>query len=337
TVGAKGMMIAMASLALLLRNKDDERYEDLEDWDKDTYWHVFLPEPIEIGGSNVSHVRIPKPFEVGVIFGTMPERIALNLLGKDDNDKTFERFLWSLRETLAFDPIPHAVAPAQEVFANWDRFRESPIESFSDQQVSNEDRYNAYTSPTAIQIGKLTGRIGISPKEVEHLWRGYSGTLGMYVLSVSDYAMRSATDAPPQPTLRIDQYPVIGSFLRSEPARSTKWLTELYNMRQALNEINGSLNKFEREGNIGRWIEIAETESEFGVPKEMALSVRPEIESAATFNSQLRRETDAIINDRNMTPAEKRELIDELISRRNVNAKETLKMVREFLSENQPE
>ncbi|MEI7308699.1 LPD38 domain-containing protein [Pectobacterium carotovorum] len=32
---------------------DDERYEELPDWDKDAYWHVWIGD---------QHVRFPKPF-----------------------------------------------------------------------------------------------------------------------------------------------------------------------------------------------------------------------------------------------------------------------------------
>lgn len=63
----RGGMIAAASLALLALNWDDERYEELQDWDKDTYWHAWIGD---------QHIRIPKPFEIGLMFGTLPERFV---------------------------------------------------------------------------------------------------------------------------------------------------------------------------------------------------------------------------------------------------------------------
>ncbi|MEI7282264.1 LPD38 domain-containing protein [Pectobacterium carotovorum] len=45
--------IAGLSLALLALSWDDERYEELPDWDKDAYWHAWIGD---------QHVCFPKPF-----------------------------------------------------------------------------------------------------------------------------------------------------------------------------------------------------------------------------------------------------------------------------------
>ena len=55
-----------AATAVYLAFRDDERYRKLEDWDKDTYYHFWLGN---------EHFRLPKPFEVGAIFNTIPERM----------------------------------------------------------------------------------------------------------------------------------------------------------------------------------------------------------------------------------------------------------------------
>ncbi|MBE0435921.1 MAG: hypothetical protein IBX56_08980, partial [Methylomicrobium sp.] len=118
-VAQRGLMVAGASIALLALNGDDERYEELEDWDKDMFWHVFL------GGE---HIRIPKPFEVGLLYGSVPERMMRNLLGKDDTKKSAQRLAWMILETFAMEPIPQAVKPLEEVIRNQDSFTNRPIE-----------------------------------------------------------------------------------------------------------------------------------------------------------------------------------------------------------------
>ncbi|HFI5333984.1 TPA: LPD38 domain-containing protein [Serratia liquefaciens] len=75
----RGGMITAASLALLVLNWDDKRYEELPDWDKDTYWHAWLP-----GGI---HILLPKPFEIGLMFGTLPERFVRTTGGQDSVGK----------------------------------------------------------------------------------------------------------------------------------------------------------------------------------------------------------------------------------------------------------
>ena len=60
------LYITLPSVILYLLNRDDERYQELPQWEKDLFWIIPTPKHV---------FRIPKPFELGVIFGTLPERI----------------------------------------------------------------------------------------------------------------------------------------------------------------------------------------------------------------------------------------------------------------------
>lgn len=44
-------MLALASVGLYLLNRDDPRYQDLPDWDRDANWHFFVGD---------QHFRYPK-------------------------------------------------------------------------------------------------------------------------------------------------------------------------------------------------------------------------------------------------------------------------------------
>ena len=63
----RGSMLMAASIALEMVNMGDERYEEVEDWDKDTYWHFWV---------DGQHYRLPKPFEIGVLFATIPDLVC---------------------------------------------------------------------------------------------------------------------------------------------------------------------------------------------------------------------------------------------------------------------
>ncbi|MGU5731430.1 LPD38 domain-containing protein [Aeromonas jandaei] len=86
-----GMITAM-SLGLLAMNWDDERYEELPDWDKDANWHFFIGD---------QHFRIPKPFEIGVMFGTIPERMVRAMGGKDTGAQLGKAVARAIGETFA--------------------------------------------------------------------------------------------------------------------------------------------------------------------------------------------------------------------------------------------
>lgn len=99
-----------------------------------------------------------------------------------------------LTGTLALNPVPQAVAPLFDVQKNRDSFFDTPIETMTDEGKLPAARYDAFTSPTMrAAFGQLTGPpLGLSPKQLEHLWDRYLGTIGIYALSVADLLAREA-------------------------------------------------------------------------------------------------------------------------------------------------
>src|SRR5690606_37360913 len=79
----RGALVIGASVAYELFNMGRPEYEELEEWEKDTYYHFW------IGGK---HVRIPKPFEVGALFSTLPQRLT-RLIGGMDSGQAFRGHL----------------------------------------------------------------------------------------------------------------------------------------------------------------------------------------------------------------------------------------------------
>lgn len=309
-VAIRGAMISMASLALYAYNRNDKRYQQLPDWDKDTYWHIFIGD---------QHYRIPKPFEVGLIFGTMPERWARLVDGDDTLRKSFDDWVWNIGQVLNMDPIPQAIKPAYSVWANKDSFSGNPIENESDQALLPADRYSSATSPTLVDLGRhVSDQTGLSPKQMQELYSGYTGALGMFVLSMVDDGTRLMEHQPPQATSRIDEMPPFSSFIRgSGPARQTQWEQDFYNAREQVNQTYASIKK---------QIAVAQLAGDEGAVARMQklldagqdnLGLRDSLNNAAEELSAIRQRIDLIQADDKMTPDEKREAIDELYQQRN--------------------
>lgn len=74
----RGLLFGMASWALFNLYRDDDRYKKLTNDDKLQYHHFW------IGEGEEGHYRIPKAFEVGAIFATLPEIITQSLDGSED-------------------------------------------------------------------------------------------------------------------------------------------------------------------------------------------------------------------------------------------------------------
>ena len=80
-----------------------------------------------------------------------------------------------------------------------------------------------------------------SPKQLEALLRGYLNTWAMYGLSAADGALFDDI-----PDLRTDQYPVIRRFFSQEPAKSTRHLSELYEVIEAATKARRTMRRMDR-------------------------------------------------------------------------------------------
>ncbi|MEQ8226748.1 MAG: LPD38 domain-containing protein [Rhodospirillales bacterium] len=325
----RGAIITAASMALLAANWNDERYQDLEDWDKDTYYHFWIGD---------DHYRLPKPFEVGAIFSTIPERMMRLMAGQDDGEKAAQRVQAMFADTFAMNPIPQLVKPMAELWANKSFFTDRDIVGMGLDRLDPEAQWTPWTSLTARWLGEvLPDALGDakSPKRIDHLVRGYFGALGMYVLGVSDSALRLVGDYPDAPDKRREDIPVLGRFLRDTPARSTVHVTDFYDMQKEAGRLLSTIREYERRGMTDE-------------ARELFKEHRGEIRTAKGLNkvasvlSNINRQIRAVNHHPTLSPAEKRRLIDALTEEKNRVVKMAANRARATMSiiedlENKPQ
>jgi hypothetical protein len=157
--------------------------------------------------------------------------------------------------------------------------------------------------------------LGLSPKRLQYLINGYFGTVGGYALQLSDMVVRQAQDKPARPTLRADDLPVVKSFYRVDPARSTVYESDFYKMREEATKLAATFNAMKKD-NPEQAKKIADEEGK-------KLAVRKVLDQTGKKLSDLNRMRDAIMADRNMTPAEKRTRIDQIQLQKNALVKAT--------------
>lgn len=305
----RGWMLTIPSILLALANMGDDDYEDLPDWDKDMYWHIWI-----LG----EHFRFPKPFEVGLIFGTVPERVVRYLAGQDEGKRLLGRLWWGLSDTLHLVDWPQVVKPAVEVAYNWDSFRGRPIESMAETRYNTpSQRYSGHTSETLREIvqagAPVFDKIGLSPKKAEHLVGGYLGTMGLWGLSVVDLATRMATDAPERPTLRPDEVPLLRVLYRgdrSDPARNTQAVEDVYKAAQMFAQMKGDITDAGKRGDREQAQQLLERHRE-------RLELFAPAAKAAEYLTDASKQINAIYADRSLTPEQKRKRVDVVLARRN--------------------
>lgn len=316
----KGLLVSMAGLALYGAFKDDERYKELEAWDRHAYFHWWVGD---------AHYRLPKPFEVGAIFNTIPEMMFNYAYDKEtDAGKTLiKEFLHMLGETFNMSPIPQTAAPLIEAGANHNFFTDRPIVSYYEEKRLPPDQYRYRTSPTMIELARrlpegldtASGKIR-SPLHLQNLYAGYTGTIGRYILQASDMAVERMLDYPMPPAKEIQDYPVLGRFNRGEtPPRRTKYETEVYSMLDKITAIQGSLNFHEKQGNLDLYLEThTQHEPYIRVAKDME-NIRENIQD-------INRAIMSIHLDEEMDPQLKQKEIDVLEETRNTVFKEGWKL-----------
>ncbi len=292
-----GMITAM-SLGLLALNWDDERYEELPDWDKDANWHFFIGD---------QHFRIPKPFEIGVMFGTIPERMVRAMGGKDTGAQLGKAVARAIGETFALNPTPQIVKPLVESYFNYDSFRGGPIENAQDLAVKVEARYNEQTSLMMRELGEATG---MSPKKLEHLLIGYTGTIGGYVMATADGLIRAAQPGE-SASWRADEIPLVKAVYRGTgPAKSTQHMEEFYRMLNEVNQLKRTVDQYRSEGLTDKANELLEEQG--GILKSRRSLSRTQQQVRVVRNK-----IELIQRDRILSADEKRRRIDELMARRN--------------------
>src|SRR5207253_4328617 len=160
--------ITLPSLYLWSQNKDNPKYRQLPQYDKDTYWHLFVGE---------HHFKWPKPWVEGVLFGALPERFFDYLTGRDP--KAFDRWLPTAIGAVLPPMIPTAVLPLAENFANYSIYRDRPLVARGLEGVSGRYQDTPYSSLLARRLGDI---LNYPPAKIDNLIAGWTG--GMGVLTV---------------------------------------------------------------------------------------------------------------------------------------------------------
>ena len=252
-IAGKTALLAAASAALYAFNRDNPLYDDLEDWDKDTSWHFFVPTPEALDAWNQGrdvpieeayvHLRYPKIWEIGAI-ASIAERGLGGFLDEQPAE-TAKHSLRVFRDVFRFEYLPQGIAPLAEQAMNRIRFLERDIESEAMQSLEPWARTGPHTSRSLKKVGEATRKLPrafqVSPAKLEALLRGYLNTWAVYGLALADGAMFDD-----MPDMRLDEYPVLRRFYRQEPARNTRHVKALYEAIRAATEVRRTMRHMDR-------------------------------------------------------------------------------------------
>ena len=307
-----GISITVPSLLLWMANRDDPRYQEIPRWQKDLFWIVMTDDTI---------YRIPKPHELGLVFGTVPERLLENFIA--DNPDAAKDIEKSLLNAFIPNMIPTAATPLIEQFANRSLFTGSPTIPSGLEKLLPEYQYTEYTTETSKAIGQIMGsfpgltkraisdeepliggvaRALSSPILMENYLRAWTGGLGMYVLQLADKGLREAgvVPDPVKPAKTLADLPVIKAFVTRYPSASAQSIQDFYDEFYAKQKVYNTVMEMAKQG------DVASMERARAVDPS-AMAQLDGIRDVLTTHSQLVR---MIHKNPQYTAEEKRQLID---------------------------
>lgn len=208
------LFITLPTIALWYLNKDNAAYQELPQWEKDTFFHIPAGDKF---------VKIPKPFELGLLYGTTFERMLQYFDDKSTgrNGVGFKGLGDRTIDTLLPDVLPTALSPIWEWWSNYSKFRQRNIVPQSQEKLPDKLQYGSNTSMVARKIGDT---FNVSPYKVDNTIMGYGGNLARLGLDITD-AISGANEK--RPTKGVTELPEIRRFF-AKPYQSSDSVQRVY-------------------------------------------------------------------------------------------------------------
>lgn len=249
--------VTLPSVYLWYANHDDERWQDIPRYVKDTSF-IFMTK---------DHIwRVPKPFEPGVIFGSLPERVLESYF--TDNPRAFKDFQQTMTDSAMPQYIPAFASPMIEQYANKSLMTGSPLISDHMKNVLPEYQSNPYTSDMAklmagvlrqvpIDLTQKPGSLG-SPAILDNYVRSWGGNLGQYAVQGADAILEKSGAAtalgvdyntnPPMKTL--SDTPFIKAFAVRYPAANPQSVGDFYDRFEKIQERLNTIQLLAKQGDF---------------------------------------------------------------------------------------
>jgi len=308
---AVGMLTA-PSLALWSINKDNPEYWERPVYERNLFW--LIPKSAVGDEGEKGFWRIPKPFELGFMFASMPER-ALDYATQAGLDLPFFGEIQSASPQVAepgralkrsagdiaastFEgtlPIPEVLGLPAQLYMNKDLFMNRPI--VTSPQLSPELQVTNESSAVARALAKA----GISPEKTDFFIRNAFGTAGAEVSKAIDIGARAAGISAPEASAGMSRIPFLGRF-SERFSTSTKGQTDPEAMARdrlrELTQIEVDYKELKRVGDREKLLDFVEKHMD---DLDLAKQVQPletELEKLSRLRTKIRKDNSYSPEDR---------------------------------------
>lgn len=339
------LYITTPSVLLWWANRDDERYKELPRWQKDLFWIIptdrwesaspgdaeNLPSYlVRKGGETGIEVntgpiyRIPKPQELGILFGSIPERLLEQFF--TDNPNALKDFGSTVADLISPGIVPDAIAAPMEHYFNKSMFTERPIIPFHLERIVPEYQYTEYTTEAGKALGKLIGHVpGAkdfgSPVLVEHYVRSWAGSSGMYALQLADKLLTPAEPDIQKQEMTLADVPFVKAFVVRFPSSGAQSIQDFNDRYSEFQKRKNTISHLAKQGNHEAWRREMEMQESGGtVPLD---DIKKALSKQHAFIMKVQR-------DKTLPPSDKRQLIDGAYYQMIETAKRGNEIVQEY-------
>ena len=216
--------VTLPTLALYLINKEDDEYLAIPDYERRTNWHIPM--------GNGRFFKIPRPYDVGFVYGTMPELFFKYV--EDEKGKEFaDGLLWTMTQMYGVDATPAMMSGWWDLVRN-EKWTGAPVVPSSVSEVSAPEQYTATTSDSFVKLGEV---LGVSPVKAEHMFKAYTGYLGGYMLAGTDHLMWDEDRWGEKPEKDLSENPFLKRFITQNVRHSTAQMQKFFDLKELSDQV----------------------------------------------------------------------------------------------------
>ena len=316
-----GMLMA-GTLIYAMAMEDDDTYKNARASDKYGNWFVPLARDPENPKNDIT-LKLPIPFEVGLLFKALPEALLDYMRGTATEQE------WKAIRNLFLNQIPggssfmlpQLAKPLIEVGTNHSFFTSREIEGANMQGLAPQERYTARTTELAKRMSEMLQSdvtpdfLRLSPLQIEHLARGYLGSLPLMAAATMNDVF--GTPNAEAPTRKLTETPLIGTSFQDRYGNGAADI--LYAKIKAADQVQTTYNKMLNEGRKqDAKMYLADVEN---------LRELPMLRQAESKLQLLAKQEKAIRSSDKLDADAKRDRLDAITARREAEARKYLDAV----------
>lgn len=289
----RAMFMVVSTAAYAMMMSDDEAYETSDPVDRYNNWFVRVPgldEP----------VRVPIPFEVGLLFKAIPEAMIDAMRDDAKAEQAYEGMKRLFANSMPLGPssLPAGIKPIIELTLGSSFYTDMPIESEREKRLMPEYRTREKTTEISKAIGSM---IGVSPIQLDYLINGYFSGTGLALAGLGNFILRSP-DAPQPAEKTLSEMPVIGALFQTNTGEG--YVNTFYRQAEQIEQAKATFDALIKKGDADGAARIVETSANDIAMDGFVSSIKQQLADI--------REAEKLIRNADIDPKEKAKTIKDL-------------------------